>query len=109
MAGAGDLNRAEALARQAEALARSITDPDWQAQALAALARMAARTGDLDRAEALARSITDPDGQAQALATWRMAAARVTWTAPRRWPGRPRQQRGARRPGMGRCRRRRCG
>ena len=52
---------------RAEALARSINNPDRQAQALAVLARAAAGAGDLDRAEALARSITSPDRQAQAL------------------------------------------
>ena len=60
---------------RAEALARSITDPDRQAQALADLARVAAGAGDLDRAEALARAITDPDRQAQALADLARAAA----------------------------------
>src|SRR5206468_3835608 len=67
-AGAGDLDRAEALAGHAEAAARSITDPGRQAQALADLAEAAAGAGDLDRAGALARSITEPDGQARALA-----------------------------------------
>ena len=57
---AGDLDRAQALAEQAEAAARSITDPDRQAEALAGVAAAMARAGDLDRAQALARSINDP-------------------------------------------------
>ena len=67
-------------------LARAITDPDRQAQALAGLARAAAEAGDLDRAGAaeLARAITDPDERAQALADLaRAAARRVTWTGRR--------------------------
>ena len=67
---------------RAETLARSITNPYEQAQALAALARAAAQASDLDRAwalagqaEALARSITNPDRQAQALADLARAAA----------------------------------
>ena len=36
---AGDLDRAQALAEQAEAAARSITDPGRQAEALAGVAR----------------------------------------------------------------------
>ena len=54
---------------RAEALARSITGPDRQAPALAALAEAAAAAGDLDRAEELARSITDLSRQAQVLTT----------------------------------------
>jgi tetratricopeptide (TPR) repeat protein len=69
---------------RAEALARAITDPDRQAQALADLARMAGERGDLDRAgtlvghaEAASRAITDPDRQVQALADLaRMAGER---------------------------------
>ena len=38
----------------AEAAARSITDPDLQAVALAGLAQAAAQAGDLDRAGVLA-------------------------------------------------------
>ena len=59
----------------AEALARAITDPDAQAQALAELATVAAQTGDLDRAGALARAITDPDTQARALTQLATVAA----------------------------------
>ena len=66
-AGAGDMQRAQVLAEQAEAAARSITDPDRQAQVLADLAGAAARAGDLDRAQALARSITNPDERTRIL------------------------------------------
>ena len=61
---------------RAEALARSITGPGQQAQALASLARVrgGVRGGPGDRAEALARSITDLYHQTQALAS----LARVT-------------------------------
>ena len=63
----------------AEALARTITDPRAQAQALAALVQGLATAGEVDRAEALARTITDPRAQAQALA----ALARVLTEADR--------------------------
>ena len=74
-AGAGDLDRAEALAR-------TITDPDRRARALADLAEAAAGAGDLDRAEALAgrprprpgRSPTRTGGRGR-WPTWREAAA----------------------------------
>ena len=56
------------MAAQAETVARSITDPDWQAQALAAVAGALAGAGQHEQAETVARSITDPDRQAQALA-----------------------------------------
>jgi hypothetical protein len=56
---AGDLDRAEALAR-------SITDQTWQADALAAVARVVA-AADPGRGEALARSITLPEWQAPTL------------------------------------------
>ena len=58
----------------AEALARAVTDPDAQAQALAELVTAIAQTGNLDRAEALARTITDPDARAQALTQLAAAA-----------------------------------
>jgi Trypsin-like peptidase domain len=68
----------------AEALARTITNPDDQARALTELASAAARAGDPDRAhrladdaEALARTITSPDAQARALAALASAAARA--------------------------------
>ncbi|WP_184971663.1 NACHT domain-containing protein, partial [Nonomuraea endophytica] len=53
---------------RAEALARSITDPDSQAQALMALGEALVGAGEFDHAETLARSITGPDSQAWALA-----------------------------------------
>ena len=60
IAQAGDPDRAETLAR-------TITDPGAQAEALASLATIAAQAGDPDRAETLARTITSPRPQAQAL------------------------------------------
>ena len=69
---------------RAEALARSITDPDRQAQALAAVAGALARAGQQEQAmavaaqaETAARSIADPERQAQALATVAGALARA--------------------------------
>jgi hypothetical protein len=44
----GDVNRAESLAR-------TVTDPRWQARALTGVARALAQAGDVDRAEAVAR------------------------------------------------------
>jgi tetratricopeptide (TPR) repeat protein len=54
--------------QQAEALARSITDPDGRAWALAAVAGALARAGQHEQARALARSITNPYARARALA-----------------------------------------
>jgi hypothetical protein len=56
------------VATAAGQTARSITDPYWQAQALAEVAGALAQAGQHDRAEQTARSITDPDQQAQTLA-----------------------------------------
>jgi hypothetical protein len=67
LAGAGDLEKARQVAVQAEAAARSITDPDRQAWALTEVTEALIRAGDLGGAEAAARSITDPDRQAWAL------------------------------------------
>jgi tetratricopeptide (TPR) repeat protein len=53
---------------RAEALAASITDPYWQARALAAVAGALAEAGQHEQAATMARSITHPDEQAQALA-----------------------------------------
>ena len=70
-------------------MARSITDPDRQARALADLARAAAGAGDLDRAEARwprRRSPTRTSRRGR-WRTWpRRWRGRVTWTGPRRWP-----------------------
>lgn len=63
LAQAGQLQQAEAVAARAETIARSLTDPDQQAQALAALAR----GGQDARATAVARSITDPSERAKVL------------------------------------------
>ena len=64
---AGDLDRAEALAR-------GVTNPEDEALALAGLATVAAQAGDLDRAnqlvtdaEILARDITDREDRAEVL------------------------------------------
>ena len=46
-------------------MARSISDPSWQAHALTAAA--GALAGQHEQAETMARSITDPSGQARAL------------------------------------------
>jgi hypothetical protein len=75
MADAGDVDRARTVARQAEAVARSVTNPVWQGQALAAVAAAMAVAGGVDRAEAVARSITNPDWRGQALAAMVEAAA----------------------------------
>jgi hypothetical protein len=58
----------------AEALARVITDPRAQAQALAELVTIHAQAGNLDRAEAVARIITNPDVQVRALSQVAAAA-----------------------------------
>ncbi|MGC5284573.1 hypothetical protein, partial [Actinomadura citrea] len=71
----GDRGRARLLTDQAETVARSITDPSQQAEALASLTEAVADTGDLDRAEAIARSITDPSQQARALTSLAEAVA----------------------------------
>ena len=65
----GGHDRARELADRAEQVARSITDPDDQARALAGVAGRWPAAGDHDRAEQVARSITDPDEQARALAS----------------------------------------
>src|SRR5262245_49416918 len=75
IAAAGYLDRARPLLDHAEALARSITEPLRQADALAELAKVITAAGDLDRAETLARSIADPRAQAEALAALAKAAA----------------------------------
>ena len=59
--------QAAAIASRAETVARSITDPYWQARALTAVAGALARAGQHEQAETMARSITDPDRQARAL------------------------------------------
>ena len=63
------------MASQAATVARSLTDPDRQARALAAVAGALAKAGQHEQAAAMAsqaatvaRSITSPDWQAQALA-----------------------------------------
>ena len=68
----------------AEALARAITNPRDQAQALTQLVSAAVQAGDSDRAsrlaadaEALARTITDSHAQAQALTQLATVAAHV--------------------------------
>lgn len=60
---------------RAESLARSITDPGRQSQALAALVRIAAKAGDVGWAKELAVSISEPVRRAEALATAAVAQA----------------------------------
>jgi len=60
-AAAGDLDRAEEIAR-------TITDPDGRAEALVFLAEAAAAAGHVGRAEEVACAINDPDKQALAFA-----------------------------------------
>ena len=67
LARAGQHEQATEVADQAETAARSITDPDWQAKALTAVARALAQAGQHQQAADVARSITDADGQARAL------------------------------------------
>ena len=74
---AGDLDRARRLAADTEALARTITDPDGQAGALTAVARVIGQAGDLDRAEALVRTITDSLLQDWAFTELAIAAAQA--------------------------------
>jgi len=96
---AGDLDRAETIAR-------SITDPYQQAEALAAVAQAVADAGDLDRAETIARSITDPYQQVEALAAVaRRWPAPVTSTGPGIWPATPRRSPAASPTRTGRWRR----
>ena len=71
-AGVGDRDRARQLADRAEQIARSITDPDDQARALATAVAL---VGDYDRAEQIAQFITHPHEQARPLAEVAMAAA----------------------------------
>ena len=61
----------------AEALARTITDPDTQAQALVELAIASAQVGDLDRGEGLALTLANPCDRAQALAELATTAAQA--------------------------------
>jgi hypothetical protein len=69
------MERARALAGQAEAAARSITLSDPPGRILAALVNAAAALGGLDRAETLAESITDPTWRVPALTRLAEAAA----------------------------------
>jgi hypothetical protein len=59
---------------RAEALARSITDPDKCAKALASLAEAAARAGDLKRAGALADAAVEQAARAAGAPDWRARA-----------------------------------
>jgi lipopolysaccharide biosynthesis regulator YciM len=77
IAQAGHLDRAFRLAAEAEALARTITNPHDQAGALAGVATVIAQAGDPDRAEALARTIRDPDDRADMLASLAGIAAQA--------------------------------
>jgi hypothetical protein len=68
LAGAGQQEQAEAVAGQAEAVARSITSPGDQGRALAQVAAALAGAGLYQQAEAVARSITSLYEQGWALA-----------------------------------------
>ncbi|GAA2369458.1 hypothetical protein [Dactylosporangium salmoneum] len=68
VAAAGDADRAETIAR-------TITNPGQQAQALTTVAKAVAEAGDADRAVIIARTITNRDQQAQALTTVAKAVA----------------------------------
>ena len=74
---ARDQNRVRRLAADAEAAARTTTDPGGQVLALIAVAKAAAQAGDLDRAEAVAHTITTPLFKAMALTGLFTAAARA--------------------------------
>ncbi|MET8381742.1 hypothetical protein ABZV14_01930, partial [Streptosporangium canum] len=54
LASAGEHDRARTLAHETETIARSITDPYYQAQVLAALVEALASAGEHDRARTLA-------------------------------------------------------
>jgi hypothetical protein len=60
-------NQAENMTRQLEAIARSITDPDRRATALADIAGILAETAGDRRAGDIARATTARDSQARAL------------------------------------------
>jgi tetratricopeptide (TPR) repeat protein len=84
----GAQERATALLRQAETIARSLTDPN-EASTLAEVAVAVAKTGDqkyaaalLREVEAITRSVVDPDGQAWAL---RWLAQAVAKTGDHAW------------------------
>ncbi|MFD7553812.1 hypothetical protein ACFV9E_04640 [Streptomyces sp. NPDC059835] len=74
---AGDTDRAEEFAYEAEASARTITSPGSQVRALVTMAKAMARAGDIDRAERLARTITEPHTQTRAFALIAKAVARA--------------------------------
>jgi hypothetical protein len=67
LARVGQHEQAAAAASQAETVARSITDPGPQAQALTAVTEALAELSQHEQAETVARSITQPGWQAQAL------------------------------------------
>ena len=67
LAASGHSDEVAVVAADAETVARSITDPDQQADALTGLARALTAAGHPEQAETVARSITDPFGQALAL------------------------------------------
>ncbi|MET7968795.1 hypothetical protein [Micromonospora sp. NPDC005305] len=69
LADAGNLDRGRAVAAQAETVARSVTDTDWQARMLRAAVDALITIGDLNRAESAARLITETVWQASALST----------------------------------------
>lgn len=74
VARAGDAGRAQDLAFEAEALARSGTDTS---ERQAALAKALARVGDVRRAAAVARTVTDPPTRDRTMAEVARALARA--------------------------------
>jgi lipopolysaccharide biosynthesis regulator YciM len=68
LAAVGDPSRVVALAKEAEAAARSMTNSIQQAAALTRLVSELALVGEYDRAEGVARSIAEPYQREEALA-----------------------------------------
>ena len=77
LAETGEVQIAETLARHAESLAHSNTDPYQQPGVSARIAEMLALARRYEEAEALARSISEPVSQAYALAAIAAALAEV--------------------------------
>ena len=77
LAETGDIDRSRQVVRQAEAIARSITDSSGQVELLVPVARAMARAGDVDRAKAIAGSVTFESGRDCVLAGVAEALARA--------------------------------
>jgi hypothetical protein len=78
-------HHAEAIATQAKDIVRTIPDPDRQARALAAIAKVLAQAERPQHAEALARTIRDEGCQALALAE---VAIALVWAGEMRYAAR---------------------